>query len=237
MKIPEDYVEFLHWVKTQTETFWSREPNDLEEELTCPKWAYGAKWVGLSDNEIDSIEKEFNIKFTFYHREFLKVLHTLDRKEVIEYEPFDDDDEVTIVESSFFYDWRNDKEEIKRMLDWPRETILADILGSNQDWLKSWGVKPKSDQRKEEVFLEWLNKAPKLIPITCHHFVISDTLTTDNPVLSVMGTDTVMYGWNMKLYLMNLFGFQNFDICELIFASGEDGEFSNYDRTALNYLY
>lgn len=224
VKIPEDYIEFLHWVKQRTEEFWSKNPETSDADFVCEKWAYGAKWKGLSENEIDAIEKEFEITFTKEHRAFLSVLHSIDKKEVYEYtETFDEDEEVKYKQVPFFYDWKRDKEEIRERLKWPYQTMFEDVLGANKVWLESWGNKrPKSDEDKEKIFSEWFSQTPKLIPITGHRFVVSDSTEKENPVLSIWGSDIVVYGWNMRHYLLNELT-EHLDLFELVYHE-EDKE-------------
>jgi hypothetical protein len=202
MNIPEDYIEFLHWVKETTETFWNKEPVTQEEGLSPEEWVEGAKWLGLEEEEIDAIEDKYQIKFTQEHRAFLNILHTIDRKEPIEC--YDDNSELYYIEKSFFHNWKTDDEELNYCFNWPSETILTDVLGVNKIWLKSWGkVRPKSDVTKKEIFSNWLKQAPKLIPIFGHRFVVSTPSDCDNPILSVYGSDVIVYGWNMRHYLLS----------------------------------
>jgi len=120
--IPNELEDFLFWVKERTEWMWSQNSGlPLNEEIN---WAIGAKWKGLNDQEISEIEKEFDLKFTDDHKLFLKILHSIDKKEIEEQIPF-------------FYNWKRDKEEIKNYLDWPYNTILDDVLSENDVWLKS----------------------------------------------------------------------------------------------------
>lgn len=205
MNIPEDYIEFLHWVKETTETFWSKDPVPQEEGVSSEEWVRGAKWIGLEEEEIDAIEEKYQIKFTKEHRAFLNILHTIDKKEPIEC--YDDNDEVYYIEKSFFYNWKTDDDELNYRFEWVFETILQDVLGVNQTWLKSWGKeRPKSDDTKKEIFSNWLKQAPKLIPIHAHRFVVSEPSNSDNPVLSVCGSDIIVYGWGMRHYLINELG-------------------------------
>jgi hypothetical protein len=201
--IPEDLTEFLYWVKERTETFWSKNEITSNGDFVCDDWIYGAKWQGLKDSEIDEIEEKYQIKFTPDHREFLKILHTIDRKERIEYEAIDEQSEPEIGEFPFFYNWKTDNEEIEYRFDWTRRTILQDILGQNQVWLKSWGKRPSSNEEREAIFNEWLKQAPKLLPLTGHRFIVSEPLVKGNPVLSVYGSDIIVYGWNLRHYLLN----------------------------------
>ncbi|MCH2195334.1 hypothetical protein [Kordia sp.] len=199
-EIPENYTEFLYWVKETTEAFWSENPETSEAEFVCEDWQYGAKWLGMTEVEIDQTERKYNIKFTPEHREFLRILHAVDRKVIYKY---DEDDSEEIIESPYFYNWLQDHEEIEAYLKWPYQTIWEDVAGMNKVWLKSWGtIRPKSDEEKEKIFSAWFEKIPQLIPIHGHRFVVSDHTKTQNPVLSMYGSDIIVLGWNMRHYLL-----------------------------------
>jgi len=201
MKIPEDLKEFLYWVKDRTEALWATEPP--YECGIIHKSFSGAKWIGgLTSRDIDKIENEFKLKFPPDIRLFLEILHTIDRQEVIE--SYDEEtNEVESYERPFFYNWREQQAEIQERLNWPYNTILEDILGVNPFWLKAWGIRPQNEKECENIFSSWYKKAPKLIPITGHRFIISEPNTLGNPVLSVWGSDIILYGWNLREYLLN----------------------------------
>lgn len=219
--IPEDLTEFLYWVKEKTETLWSE---DLETS-GCDEWIHGAKWLPLTDEQIDEVERKYSIQFTPDHKEFLRILHTIDRKEKYEYtESFDDDAEVLIEETPFFYNWLEDDDEIKNKLNWPFEEVLRDIFSevNSPFWCKSWGERPKTKEEIIRVFTHLYEKAPKLIPITSHRFVVSDMKLLHKPILSVWGTDTIIYGWTIRTYLLNEIR-DHLDIIKRI--DYEDGQF------------
>jgi len=201
LPIPEDYTEFFYWVKERTEIFWNKSNYSTNTEgYSCPEWAKGAKWIGMTDEQIDSIEAKHNITFMPEHRAFLRILHTVDRKEVIEYE---EEGEIKTHQRSFFYNWMEDDDEIVSTLSWPYRTILEDVLPSQGVWLKSWDVRPLCIKEKERIFADWYAKAPKLLPISSHRFLVSEVDLSDRPVLSVYGSDTIVYGWDFRLYLLN----------------------------------
>jgi len=225
LHIPEDYTEFLYWVKETTEAFWSKNPETSEDDFVCKDWAYGAKWIGMTESEIEQTETEFNIKFTQEHRQFLKILHTIDKKEIYTYED-DESGEITYQESPFFYNWLTDKESIKERMNWPYETIFQDVVGRNGIWLKSWGnIRPKSDVKKEEIFSNWFQKISKLIPIYGHRFVVSDHTNKQNPILSIYGSDTIVYGWNMRHYLVSEL-YEHLNLLELEYDKEDDQWYS-----------
>lgn len=200
--IPENYIEFLHWLKEKTEASWCEKAKEGEE----PHWIQDAKWIGMTDDEIDGVEKKYAVRFVPEHRQFLKILHTVDRKERIEYtESFDEDAEVKIEYRPFYYNWLSDDEDIKRMLNWPYLEILRDVLELDGVWLASWGEKVESEEEKTVIFTEWFRKTPTLLPLTSHRFLVSDETLVDRPVLSVWGSDTIVYAWSLKHFLLNEF--------------------------------
>ncbi|WP_064965754.1 hypothetical protein [Tenacibaculum ovolyticum] len=221
LKIPEDFTEFLYWIKERTEAFWNINPNESDADFVCDDWAYGAKWIGMKENEIDAIEKTNNFKFSNYHREFLKVLHTTDKKQVFEYtETFDEDAEVLFEERSYFYNWNTDIDNIRRELNYVYEDLLKDTLEHGL-WLRSWGTKPESIDDRKKIFTRWYHNAPKLIPIYGHRFVISEPKEMDNTILSIMGSDTIIYGVNMRHYLLNELK-EELGLYELVYDKEDD---------------
>ena len=199
MEIPKDYIEFLHWIKETTEAFWSKRTKEKPEELLPDEWIRGAKWIGLTEEEIDRIEEKYQVKFTVEHRAFLNILHTIDKKEPREH--YDENDKLIYVYKSFFHNWLIDDDELEYRLRWSYETILDDLL--NQSWWNFLGKEPQSNEGKKIIFTEQFQVAPKLIPIYGHRFVISEPQNVDNPVLSVYGSDIIIYGWNMRHYLLS----------------------------------
>ncbi len=210
MKIPRDYKEFLKWFKSETETSWRNiSRSDTDDNYY---WIKDAKWIGLKEDEIEKIENKYNISFTSEHREFLKVLHAIDKKEPVEY--YNDEDEIIIKPTPFFYNWLVDEEEIKRYLNWPFNQILKDV--KDGAWLNSWVERPKSEIEVEKIFASWYNGAPKLIPIHSHRFVVNLPNQLTSPVLSIYGADTIVYGWDMKHYLLSELG-QFLDVNESVY--------------------
>jgi hypothetical protein len=199
--IPEDIHTFLYWVKDRTEAYWANNSN-LINPLKDDTWLHGAKWIGLEEAQIDEIEIKYSIWFTLEHRAFLKVLHTLDRKKPLtEDHVFETPDGVLITEKSMFYNWLTDDGEIRMMLHWPYKTILHDVLKST--WLDSWGEILQSPLERERIFAEWYKQAPELLPLYAHRFLISEPQQGGNPVLSVWGADTIVYGWDLRSYLLS----------------------------------
>jgi hypothetical protein len=175
MIIPENLTDFLWWVKERTEALWSGEDWQKHE-------FYGAKWQPLTEQQIDEIEERYAVKFNHEHRAFLRILHAIDKKEVIEYE--DENDEVISEESTFFYNWLEDEGEILETLKMPYQWMFDDLDCVNNVWLKSWGIKPKSETRRKEIFDEWFSHVPKLLPLKGTRFIVSDENLQWRPILS-----------------------------------------------------
>jgi hypothetical protein len=207
MEIPEDFIEFLHWVKNRTESYWANY-EIKKDDTPADTWFIGAKWTGLTNEQIDIVEQKFNIRFTTYHRAFLQILHSVDKFEITEYtETFEENAPILYQHTPFFYDWIRDENLLEEIINNPYKHILDDVL-KNRCWLKSWGNKPDNAIDKKQIFDEWYNNAPQLIPIHGHRFVVNDK---NSPVFSVVGSDTIDVGGTLKSHLLNYVGFLFFD--------------------------
>ncbi len=214
---PEDLTDFLYWVKETTEEYWSKVPHD---ELI-----HGAKWLPLTDQQIDELEVRYSIKFGVEHRAFLRILHTIDKhyqneeQEPEEELPVDEEERREESEEekkerefwsppyrpSFFYNWITEKEWIESRLAWIDDFYTSSILGINKSWLNSWGPRPESDEEKVRIFREWYHKAPRLLPITAHTFLMDDAGHGLRPVMSVHGFDTIIMAWSLRHFLLREF--------------------------------
>jgi hypothetical protein len=211
---PEDLITFLMWVKTKTEYYWSR--------LAMDAPMYGAKWIGLSDEQIDGLEHRYSIKFGTEHRAFLKVLHTIDKDLEEDYDPADNSGRN---KPSMYYNWLTDTEWIENRLRWPYQTILQDVLGVNSVWLQSWGPRLHTEEEKRRAFDAWYAKAPLLFPITAHTFLMDDTGEGLKPVLSVYGSDTIVSGWSLRHWLMREFS-DALDLTRMVYQKEADEEYA-----------
>ncbi|WP_212001596.1 hypothetical protein [Chitinophaga sp. HK235] len=217
---PADLIDFLVWVKTTTESAWSNVPPESA--------IHGAKWLGLSDQEIDGLEQKYDIKFGYEHRAFLKVLHTIDKNyDEPEYDKDDEEDSPMAAwgTPSFFYNWLTDTNWIENKLEWRYETILFDVLNTGF-WLKSWGQRPDTREEKTRIFSAWYHNAPRLLPVKAHTFLMDDAGHGLKPLLSVYGTDTIVIAWSLRHYLMRTFA-KELELEEMVFD--EEGQYY-YDR-------
>lgn len=194
MDIPSNLTEFLYWVKERTEKIWS--VNDEK----CLKGFYGAKWQGLSDEQIDEVQRKYEVQFTPDHREFLKVLHAIDKKEIVEYE---DEGEIITEESIFFYNWLADEKEVVEIIKGSYNWMKHDVDEKSQVWLKSWGIKPTSLDKRIEIFEEWFSHVPALLPLRGFRYIVSDESLKWKPIISMGSSDIIVMGWDFRTYLLN----------------------------------
>lgn len=201
----QDFESLLYWIKETTEKRWA----DLSESKKDGNWwnqkhnlFEGAKWIDpLTDEEIDDLEFKWNIKFSLNHSSFLKILHKVDKEEVIEYKD-DETGEITLNSFPLFHDWRDDAA-IKERFEWPFECMHFDVFESSQpSWLKSWGIRPDDKNECLKIMEAWRQKAPILIPFNSHRYLISSADKEESHVLSSYGFDTLLYGINLKEHLL-----------------------------------
>lgn len=100
-----------------------------------------------------------------------------------------------------YYDWRKDDDEITYRLNWPSEGLFFDVI-ENDLWPDSWGKRPKKPEKLHKKFSKIVAKAPTLIPIIGHRFLLTNSLDAGNPVLSVWGSDIICYGSNLRNFLL-----------------------------------
>jgi hypothetical protein len=81
MSIPTNTETFFKWVKKRSEHYWSKEYQDSiaskDEIYKCAEWIIGAKWTGLSELQIEEIERKYQVAFTDKHKAFLQILHSI----------------------------------------------------------------------------------------------------------------------------------------------------------------
>jgi hypothetical protein len=135
--------------------------------------------------------------FTPEHKDFLRILHTIDRK------TRHPSQGGGYVERPYFFNWLTDDLEIKNKLNFPYNTIIEEVV-TDGSWLKkSWDTKPDTLEEGERQFNERYKTAPELIPIRGHRFQVADMSLEKRPILSVLGFDIVLYGVDFRDYLLH----------------------------------
>jgi hypothetical protein len=226
--VPTDLDAFLHWFRERTEAAWADFPAksfaDFEEEgVGGQSWRRGTKWqAGLEAAEIDALERQWNLKFPEDYRRFLAILNAPDQG--MYSVGWSDDPPYGMEEDEdgpSFYDWRGDKAFLDDALGWPLEGLLFDVE-NNSLWPDSWGKKPQETEI-EDTLSGLVSTAPKLLPIIGHRYLLGDPVKDGNPVLSVWQSDIIVYGSDLRHYLMLEFsgflGIAHDDLPELCTAA------------------
>ncbi|PQJ11262.1 hypothetical protein CJD36_005505 [Flavipsychrobacter stenotrophus] len=226
MKFPlSDFIDFLYWVKDQTEYYWQHFPVDQPVEYGCPEWLRGAKWIGMMEDEIDSVQERYSITFTPEHREFLRVLHTIDKKA--------GDSEHTFI---FSRNWLEDDADIRYRLAAVNNEIREKV--ASNFWFNSWGSRPDDFDERMLVFDNQLKNAPKLIPVAGHRYQVADMSLENRPVLSILGVDMVYYGSDFRYYLINEIGqFLNINSEDNVAEEDKDDEWLAHVRDEYKHLF
>ena len=195
---------FLSWFKTETEKKWSnykeRDPKELQSvKVSNCDFQKGSKWVaGMTDNEISRIEFDWGITFPPDYRLFLQILHTINQPMICP----GFDGKYRYIPS--FYNWQTEQDSIKQALQTIIEGLLFDVEHNNV-WLHSWGEKPESQKVTQEKIHELVVKAPKLIPVFGHQYLLAEPCVAGNPVLSIVQSDIIVYSTCLRNYLIDEF--------------------------------
>jgi len=226
--IPTDLDAFLHWFKERTEAAWADYPTksfaDFEAEgVGGQSWRRGTKWLpGLEADEIVALERQWNLKFPEDYRRFLAILNSPDRG--MYSVGWSDDPPYGMEEDedgSSFYDWRGDKDVLNDALAWPLEGLLFDVE-NNSLWPDSWGQKPQ-EAEVNDTLSRHVAAAPRLLPVFEHRYLLGDPVKAGNPILSVWQSDIIVYGSDLRQYLIlefsGLLGIAHDDLYELCTAA------------------
>lgn len=141
---------------------------------------------GLTDEEINNIEGIYGITLPESLKEFYK---------------------EGLPSGEAFPNWRDVSEEninkIRERIIRPYNGLIEEIK-DNQFWSNEWPSFDNIDE-KTKYFNDLYNQAPRLIPIAYSRYIISSEETNDPAILSVHGSDIIVYGNNLKEYLENEF--------------------------------
>ena len=141
---------------------------------------------GLSQAEIEKIEKRYNIHFP---SELLE-LYT-----------------VALPISCGFYNWRDESKDNVRDIRDSLIRPIKDLLEypSDIDWSDNWGQEPDNEEEREKVILSKMQYAPQMIPIYGHRY-IAEGKEGENPIFSIHDSDIICYGKDLFTYLQTEFG-------------------------------
>ncbi len=134
---------------------------------------------GLSDAEVDQVERSFGFRFPADLRAFLQ--HALPA-------------------SDGFPDWRSGPDPPPReKLAWPLDGLLFDVE-HNAFWLESWGHRPSRLADAFDIAHGAVAEAPTLIPVSIHRYLPDEPGLAGNPVLSVCQSDIIVYVNDLASY-------------------------------------
>lgn len=140
--------------------------------------------AGLTNVEVARIERIHGFRFPPDLREFLQ---------------------TALPVGDGFPDWRNgDDKPLELLLGWPKRGVLCDVE-RNDFWLDDWGARPESMERAKELAAEFIDAAPRLIPVYGHRMLPSEPHLAGNPVFSVHQTDIIYYGFDLEDHLRHEF--------------------------------
>jgi hypothetical protein len=228
--IPDGFgPEFLDWFRAQTEGYWASIPEATPEETLAQyaewgvggsSWQHGTKWLdGLSDEQIDAVEAQWGMRFPPNYRLFLRRLHTVNKlRRRAHYLGMDESPEskgqylasvlvpkykqyMVLEEGASFYDWIHGEESIRDALERVVDGLAFDVEENNL-WPESWGTKPDAAEEREQRVRELVAAAPKLIPVFGHRFLLAEPCEAGNPVFSIMQSDIIIYGADLRDYFL-----------------------------------
>ena len=228
--IPTEFDDsFLDWFRERTEAAWAalpaRTPKDALAEYVKrgaggEQWQAGTRWLnGLREEEIIRIERRWGLTFPPDYRLFLRRLHTVDRPMLSAgylgegERPSAAPERLTsaylrryrqymvLEEGPSFYNWLTDTDALEGQFAWLWEGLQFDIE-HNDLWLSAWGAKPAPLEVRNDRARALVEAAPKLIPIYGHRYLLAEPCAAGNPVFSVYQSDIVVYGANLRDYLL-----------------------------------
>lgn len=164
----------------------------------------GTRWSGgLAEAEIEEIEHRLTLQFPPDYRLFLRYLHSTDRPMVKA--RFIDDMHMVLEPDWALTNWQVDKDPIQTGLGWLLDGFVFDVEMAGL-WKQAWGLRPATKDARRRRVAEVLAAAPRLIPIYGHRYLVGEPCQARNPVLSIIQSDVVAYGADLRQYLIADFG-------------------------------
>lgn len=200
--------EFLRWFRETTERAWARPDLATIEDYIADGMSHrgfqtGTRWTcDLADADIDALERAWDLRFPPDHRLFLRTLHaTHPPQQGVGY---GDDDELVPYTCAGFYHWHAKADEIRAALADVFAGLLFDVE-ENRLWRDSWGPRPHAADERRAALQTALAAAPRLIPVFGHRMLLAEPCRAGNPVLSIHQSDIIVYGHDLRTYLLSDF--------------------------------
>ncbi len=169
--------QFLYSFKSQTEERWSK--TKFNPKIYGFQFLRGTKWnPGLTDTQIAEYERVLGTRFPDDFRRFLRVMNGTDLPTVNIYGYSGEPHRTSIG----VYSYPRDLEIVKSRLD--------DIRGIRNEI---------AQVLSEQSFV--LEIETGLVPIYVHRYIVCTSDPTQSTVLSIYGTDAIIYGETLREYL------------------------------------
>ena len=146
---------------------------ELQEGVFGLQTQKQTKWVeGLPEEEIEEYESELGFAFPEIYKIYLKNMNGTDKSAVNIY-----GNGENVAYAPNYYSFPQDLEIVKDRIQWIYKEFLID----------------EEDVRRRKI--------PHIIPIVSHRFLIADNCA-ENPVLSMYGSDVILYAPNFQSFLV-----------------------------------
>lgn len=114
--------------------------------------------------------------------------------------------DMVVTEDPSFYNWSRDTDAIEGLLEWVVGGLQFDVE-YNELWAPSWGPKSATIDEQTSRLRELVEAAPKLVPVFGHRCLVGESTVAANPVLSVWQADIIVYGADLRDYLLHDFSY------------------------------
>ncbi len=219
--LPTEFGEaFLDWFRERTEAAWSTYPTPTldgfakRRMLGCD-WQPGTRWPGgLTEEQLAEVERAWALHFPPDYRLFLRRLHAVDRPLRCttwgEY-PVDAGPPrpptagmpptPMLRDEPAFFNWLTNADILRRRLDALVEGLAFDVE-ENGLWRPHWGTRPATAEARAQRVHELVEGAPRLIPVFSHRYLLAEPCQAGNPVFSIVQSDIIIYGADLRSYFL-----------------------------------
>lgn len=170
--MPDNPTDFFPWLKVESEKLW--ENVTINPSIFGFQIQSGTKWLaGLTDDEISNYEEELGFSFPKIYKLYLKNMNGTDKPGINVY----GSSGYPFAYAPEFYSYPRDLDIVKDKIKW-----IYDEFEITEEFIRSENI-------------------PHIIPIIGHRFLVADNCEK-NPVLSMMGKDSIRYASTLENYLV-----------------------------------
>lgn len=195
---------FLEWLRATTEARWA-DPTLREAAqigLGELAWQPGTRWRGgISESDLRIVEAMFELALPVAYRSFLATLHTPDPPMAATQARAG---RIVRLEARLFTDWTGPTTPLIAALARPLEGVLRGVeLGR---WHEAWGARPEGEQERVRVVRRLAARAPRLLPVAGHRYLVALPGAGDGPVIAVHGADASVVAPDLRGGLLRELG-------------------------------